>query len=324
MIWYIDDFNQHQITITDTIREWTIPKFRIYMEVEEPILYLYWNDREQGDGGDERLLEIDYRDVVDGYGGYVDNPASATALMATIETMIVSGFGSGTTNLLTNKADLLSHDGVSDTILPGGPNEYIPVRDNATQTGFNYISQSQIVQNGGGLTAVAVASPLTGDGTGGSPITLPSILIAKTAGLGTVTGTAAETIVYSQAIAANTIGNNDAIEVVAMARRTTGAGTLTMNVYLNDTNNLTTPQLIGQVATAGTQTLLSRSVQKWLDTNNSTVGTPTTGIASVFGAAPYTTTIDNTATMYVIFTLTQGTAGDTSTLYYGLVNHWRV
>lgn len=93
MNWFIDDYDQTQIYITDLWREFYVPKFRIAMSVEEPYLFLYWNDRERGEGGDERLLQIDYQDVVDGYGGYVDNPSSATELMATINEMILSGFG---------------------------------------------------------------------------------------------------------------------------------------------------------------------------------------------------------------------------------------
>lgn len=150
--WYIQDLNEYQLLITDGLRAWHIPKFRIHMVVEEPYLYLHWNDREQGDGGDERQLVINYEDVVDGYGGYVDNPTSATALKTTIEGYIVSGFGGSSGDILTAKADLLSHDGVSDTILPGGANETVLTRDNSEATGLKWIAKTDIVSGGLSVT----------------------------------------------------------------------------------------------------------------------------------------------------------------------------
>ena len=171
MIWFIDDKNEYTIEITDTINTYLIPKFRIEMEVEEPYLYLYWNDREKGDGGSQRLLTINYLDVVDGYAGYVDNPSSAQDLMDTIEGYIVSGFGGSGGDILTAKADLLSHDGISDTILPGGTNEYILSRDNSTSTGLSWISAGDVVTSGNGLKTVSVDGvTITGDGTVGDPL----------------------------------------------------------------------------------------------------------------------------------------------------------
>ena len=171
MIWFIDDKNEYQIEITDTIRTWIIPKFRINMIVNEPELDLYWNTREEGEGLERNLLTINYLDVVDGYAGYVDNPSSAQDLMDTIEGYIVSGFGGSGGDILTAKADLLSHDGISDTILPGGTNEYILSRDNSTSTGLSWISAGDVVTNGNGLKTVSVDGvTITGDGTVGDPL----------------------------------------------------------------------------------------------------------------------------------------------------------
>ena len=171
MIWFIDDKNEYQIEITDTIRTWLIPKFRINMIVNEPELDLYWNTREEGEGLERNLLTINYLDVVDGYAGYVDNPSSAQSLMETIEGYIVSGFGGSGGDILTAKADLLSHDGISDTILPGGTNEYILSRDNSTSTGLSWISAGDVVTSGNGLKTVSVDGvTITGDGTVGDPL----------------------------------------------------------------------------------------------------------------------------------------------------------
>lgn len=187
MIWYIDDKNEYTIEITDTINTWLIPKFRIEMEVEEPYLYLYWNDRERGDGGSQRLLKIDYRDVVDGYTGYVDNPSSATDLETTIEGMIVSGFAGGGGDILTAKADLLSHDGVSDTILPGGSDGFILKRDNAETTGLKWVDPSSIAVTPGWDDVLAVDPTTNGNDatiSAGDNLIITDATASRIAGIG--------------------------------------------------------------------------------------------------------------------------------------------
>jgi len=150
MIWFVDDYDQHRIYVTDLWREWYIPKFRITFEVAEPILTIYYSLNEQTDGGDRLKIEMDYRDVVDGYAGYLSNPSSAADLKAQIEAMIISGWTSiGGGDVLTAKADLLSHDGVSDTILPGGSNGFILQRDNAEVTGLKWVDPSSVSTGSG-------------------------------------------------------------------------------------------------------------------------------------------------------------------------------
>lgn len=148
--WFIDDLNEYQIYITDLWREFTLPKFRIDMTVSEPILTIRFNDREKGAGGQQRILEIDYRDVVDGYSGYVSNPSSAANLMALIEAMIVSAWTELQGDLLTAKGDLLTHDGVSDVIHPLGANERILSVNTANSDGLEWITKAAVVD--GGLT----------------------------------------------------------------------------------------------------------------------------------------------------------------------------
>lgn len=143
-----------------------------------------------------------------------------------------------------------------------------------------------------------------------------TLMLGETQGLITHTGTAVETKIFSIAVPANKVGNNDIIEVQALARRTSGSGTIQIDIYFNETDDLTTPQRVGQVVTAASQTILSHNYQKWLNTNNSTAGTPNHGMSSVFGTAAYTTTINNTTTFYIVFSCTLGTAGDTGTIYF--------
>lgn len=92
MNWFINDHDEITIYITDGWREFFVPKFRTAMTVEEPYLFLHWNDRERGDGGDERMLQIDYLDVVSGYGGYLSGASSAAQLKEALEAMILSGW----------------------------------------------------------------------------------------------------------------------------------------------------------------------------------------------------------------------------------------
>lgn len=151
--WFIDDFNEYQFYITDLWREWYVPKFNdMFMVVDEPYLEIHWMDTEKGPGGSSRMIRMDYRDVVDGYSGYVSNPTSAQDLKDQIDVMRVSGFGGGGGDLLTAKADLLSHDGVSDTILAGGTNEYILSRDNTESTGLKWIAKTAVVDGGISVT----------------------------------------------------------------------------------------------------------------------------------------------------------------------------
>lgn len=126
--WFINDHDEITIYITDDVREFFVPKFRIFMAVEEPYLYLHWNDREQGDGGDERMIQIDYQDVVSGYGGYLSGASSAAQLKESLEAMIVSAW-----------TDIYE---VIDSIIVGGSSvtELTPelfADDNITGTGAN-------------------------------------------------------------------------------------------------------------------------------------------------------------------------------------------
>lgn len=138
MSYLIDDLNRTQIYITDGWGEWYVPKFRISMEVAEPFLTINWDDAEIGSPA-RRSLTLDYTDV-SGYG--YANPTSAQDLKNIIDAYIISGWtdiGTGG-DILNAKAQLLSHDGASDTILAGGTNEYILSRDDSQVTGLRWIA----------------------------------------------------------------------------------------------------------------------------------------------------------------------------------------
>ena len=89
MSYNITDFNDLEIEVTYEDAVWYIPKFRIYMTVDEPYCYLYWTDTEKGSQGITRKLILDFNDVTFG----VLTPTSASEVKLTIEGYMVSGFG---------------------------------------------------------------------------------------------------------------------------------------------------------------------------------------------------------------------------------------
>lgn len=90
MSYQISDLDELNIYITYDDGEWIIPKFRIYMVVEEPLCYLYWTDTEKGTGGFTRMLALNYNDVQFGYM----TPTSASEVRQVIESYQISAFPS--------------------------------------------------------------------------------------------------------------------------------------------------------------------------------------------------------------------------------------
>jgi hypothetical protein len=156
MSYAIEDYSRTFIYITDGFREYFVPKFRLSMEVNEPYLTLKWNIPETG--GNNRVVTIDYQ-TVSNYG-YSANPTSAQDLKDILEGYIDSAWTDiNTGDLLSAKADLLSHNGVTDTILPAGANESILSRDNSEATGLKWIPKSTVVS---GLTSAIIIPTITG------------------------------------------------------------------------------------------------------------------------------------------------------------------
>lgn len=78
----ISDYNYFTIEINDGgWRTWYIPKFRIYMTVDEPNIFVYWSDNERPGNGIRRMLEMDYNNVL--FGAYA--PSSAAEVKSLIE-----------------------------------------------------------------------------------------------------------------------------------------------------------------------------------------------------------------------------------------------
>jgi hypothetical protein len=213
MSYLIEDYNQVLIYITDGFRSYYVPKFRLSMVVDEPFLKLEWNYREQG--GNNRKLTLDYRDV-ESYG--YDVATSAQDLKDIIDEMILSGWTNIQVGDLLNAAgQLITHDGISDTILQPGANESILSRDNSEPTKLKWIAKSAVA----GVKYVAIpvsassfASPAQNATYyfGGNPSRAPQNAITREQQLCPVTGTI--TAVYLQGTWGNSpSGNNHTFNV---------------------------------------------------------------------------------------------------------------
>lgn len=213
MSYSIVDFDQYQIYITDGLREYYIPKFRLSMTVSEPNLTLVFNASERG--GHNRKLIIDYRDV-ESYG--YDIATSAADLKDIIEAMQVSGWTNiQVGDLLNAKGQLLSHDGISDSILDAGTNEYILSRNNSTLTGLEWIAKSAVTGTkyvSVPINAASFASPAQNATYyfGGIPSRVPATSITREQQVCPVSGNIIA--VYLQATWGNSpTGNNHTFNV---------------------------------------------------------------------------------------------------------------
>ena len=70
------------------MRTWYLPKFRIYMTVDEPLCNIYWTDSEKGAQGVTRLLSLNYNDVTFG----MISPSSASEVKQVIDSYIISAW----------------------------------------------------------------------------------------------------------------------------------------------------------------------------------------------------------------------------------------
>lgn len=133
-----------------------------------------------------------------------------------------------------------------------------------------------------------------------------------------VTGTLSETITGSIEIPANTVAPGNLLELTARAGKTGTAGTLQMRIYINDTNDLTTPAILGSTPVMGA-TSLAGQLQRTIDVLDS--GTANIVRLSTSGAyidatndtqSLQSVVTDWTVTQYIILALTNGSAADSS------------
>jgi len=93
MSYNITDFSELEIEITDTVRTWYIPKFRIYMVVDGDFCYLYWTDSEKvstlSPGAEVFLVRLFMK--ADDHGGFHANPQILRAQLYPLKLDKVSG-----------------------------------------------------------------------------------------------------------------------------------------------------------------------------------------------------------------------------------------
>jgi hypothetical protein len=144
MTWDItnDNYDTWHIKFNNGVQTYYVPKGRIYMEVAEPYLTLYWNQSEIDPKFNNKLI-IDYNDV--------STPvASAAALKVLVDGYNVSGMGGGTVDSVTGLN--------TDNTDPTNPIVQISV-DGTTITGDGTPGNPLVsAASGGGYTVVSVAS----------------------------------------------------------------------------------------------------------------------------------------------------------------------
>ena len=149
-------------------------------------------------------------------------------------------------------------------------------------------------------------------GIGGSDI---GLVIAKSAPGTSITGSTSETVLANIRIPANTLASNGRIIIRTFWQFTGTAGTKTRKIYLN---TAATAGGTTYMSVAGGSTDLGAqyyTVIQEAGATNSQIGGVITGLsgAASTSALP-TSSIDDTADMYVVITATLGSAADTATL----------
>ena len=301
----IDNYSKTLILMTNLWVDWYIPKFTIYMEVEEPYLHLYWFAGQQGT--DKQYKVIDYNDV-GGYG-YV-NPTSATDLMNTIQAYIDSAWvdiGPGG-ELLTAKADLLSNNGTTDEILAGGANESILSRDNSTATGLAWISKT--VAGGGLWVPVATkTSRLYATSTvevSGTATTAEELLTAFTITGGDCVDT--DTVIVRALVSHSSSSGSQKVWRIRVDTSATGTtGTIVAEFQNNSASGATIPLKIYQ------DIKCKANGGNTLETAYTNAGAFTQGVLALLATA----NIDLTTDWYIKITSDKAVVGDVMTFKYG-------
>ena len=158
------------------------------------------------------------------------------------------------------------------------------------------------------------------DGTG-APQPFPTLPLiykstADTVGYSSITNT----VVYTEAIAANTFAAGDIIRITYRTRKTGTAGNQTLRMYANTTANLSgSPILLGTWQNAAANNFLFNSFTRNLVIKNSTNNTEvlnavTTSQSTDFFLALNATTcvINWTANQFIVFAIQNSNAGDTN------------
>lgn len=108
MAFNITDNSEIDIYINDGWRDWYIPKFRLYWEIDEPTITLYWNDLEKGRSGILRKIVLDYTDVQFGYL----TPTSASEVGIVLQSYITSAWD----NIINQLGNFVPYTGATQSV----------------------------------------------------------------------------------------------------------------------------------------------------------------------------------------------------------------
>lgn len=108
MAFNITDNSELDIYINDGWRDWYIPKFRLYWEIDEPTITLYWNDLEKGRSGILRKIVLDYTDVQFGYV----SPSSASEVALVLQSYITSAWD----NIINQLGNYVPYTGATQSV----------------------------------------------------------------------------------------------------------------------------------------------------------------------------------------------------------------
>lgn len=143
-----------------------------------------------------------------------------------------------------------------------------------------------------------------------------------------ITGTTSETIGASVFVSGNTLDANDIIVWRLAANKVNNNGTMTIRIYVNDSNDLTTPQLWGTFTTTSNTiyTHMSREITFKGSISSQRVASETTSIindyASGFNTTPLNSTVDFSNDQYFIMTIQLANGSDVASIdsFYAQVN----
>lgn len=295
MSWQITDYDELFIEFDEGLQPVYVPKFRMepYVDPDDSdYVIVEWVYHETGLPGQK--FRMDYNDVLFGYVA----PSSASELVMVLEQYMRSAFSAAPGDLLSNKGDLLTHDGASDTVLPVGTDDFVLTADSTDPNGIKW------------KTLPAAVNPV-------QTLGMTQAVIANT-GLG-------ETKLWSLLIPAGTIGINDLLETFIANTRTGGSGNVQGRIYINTADTLVGAQLINTTFTGSNTMVSSTGYRKWLNSSTSTIGMATnaTGPTITVGGTRLPLTINNAVDQYVIAAINQTVGTDTTNLEIVAVRLWK-
>jgi hypothetical protein len=179
------------------------------------------------------------------------------------------------------------------------------------------------------IQSSAAGQHITSTGTSiqWSEISIWSLFKNVTTG-SSVTGTTSETKAASTLVTGGTLDINDIVTWRLTANKVNNNGTMTIRLYINDTDDLTTPTLWGTFTTTSNTiyTKMSREITFKGSISSQRIASETTTLindySSAFNTTPLNSTVDFSTDQYFIMTIQLANSADVASIdsYYAQVN----